>query len=117
MKCPNYIHGNEKGRYSNNRYNANTFQSIRGRTVGDGLTAADILINIIIMPILNNVRNLRDFMSNVLEFSPTQIDKLTTSMGSMDRDIFPLQTSQYIEYNTCRRSYQLADNLYSESQY
>jgi hypothetical protein len=46
----------------NNRYNANTFQSIRGRTVGDGLTAADILINIIIIPILNDVRNLRGFM-------------------------------------------------------
>ncbi|MFY9797043.1 MAG: hypothetical protein WBE68_24310 [Candidatus Nitrosopolaris sp.] len=46
----------------NNRYNVNTFQSIRGRTVDDGLTAADILINIIIIPILNDVRNLRGFM-------------------------------------------------------
>jgi hypothetical protein len=46
----------------NNRYNTNTFQSVRGRTVGDGLTAADILINIIIIPILNDVRNLRGFM-------------------------------------------------------
>ena len=46
----------------NNRYNVNTFQSIRGRTVGEGLTAADILINIIIIPILNDVMNLRGFM-------------------------------------------------------
>ena len=48
----------------NIRYIAKTFQSIRGRTVGVavGLTAADILINIIIIPILNDVRNLRGFM-------------------------------------------------------
>ncbi|MGA9149373.1 MAG: hypothetical protein WBZ36_02250 [Candidatus Nitrosopolaris sp.] len=46
----------------NNRYIANTFQPIRVRTVGDGLTAADILINIIIIPILNDVRNLLGFM-------------------------------------------------------
>jgi hypothetical protein len=47
----------------NDRYNANTFQPIRGRTVGDGLTAADIRINIIIIPILSDVRNLRGFMT------------------------------------------------------
>jgi hypothetical protein len=41
----------------NIKYNANTFQPIRGRTVGEGLTAADILINIIIIPILTDVRN------------------------------------------------------------
>jgi hypothetical protein len=46
----------------NIKYNANTFQSIRVRTVGDRLTAADILINIIIIPILSDVRNLRGFM-------------------------------------------------------
>jgi len=46
----------------NNRYNANTFQSIPRRAVDDGLTAADILINIIIIPILNDVRNLLGFM-------------------------------------------------------
>jgi hypothetical protein len=46
----------------NIKYNANTFQPIRGRTVGDGLTAADILINIIIIPILTDVRNIRGFM-------------------------------------------------------
>ena len=47
----------------NDRYNTNTFQSVRGRTVCDGLTAADILINIIIIPILNDVNNVRGFMS------------------------------------------------------
>jgi hypothetical protein len=48
----------------NNRYNVNTLHPIRGRplSVGDGLTAADILINIIIIPILNDVTNLRGFM-------------------------------------------------------
>ncbi|MGC2572275.1 MAG: hypothetical protein WA364_12250 [Candidatus Nitrosopolaris sp.] len=46
----------------NKRYNANTFRSIRGRNVGDGLTTADILINIIIIPILNDARHLRGFM-------------------------------------------------------
>jgi hypothetical protein len=44
----------------NNRYNVNTLHPIRGRpsSVGDGLTAADILINIIIIP----NPNLRGFM-------------------------------------------------------
>ncbi|MGA9149763.1 MAG: hypothetical protein WBZ36_04220 [Candidatus Nitrosopolaris sp.] len=46
----------------NIKYNVNTFESKRGRTVGDALTAADILINIIIIPILNDVRNLRGFI-------------------------------------------------------
>ena len=63
MECPDDIHANEEGTPINNRYNANTLQSIRGRIVRDGLTAADILINIIIIPILNDVRNLRGFIS------------------------------------------------------